>query len=222
MQKDATLQAAEAAGIGKVALMQEPVAAVMSVMKKRRGDGIFLIYDIGGGTLDIAIAQSIGGRVSLLGQGGIAMCGGRDFDRLSSTTSPCPGSSKISTCQTISRPKRTSRPSAAWSNSRRNAPKSNFSGRDETMIEAEDLGTEDASGEEMYIACPVNRAQLDELVADKIADFITAAREAIQKAGLTPQDIERIVFVGGPSQYKPLRDKVAFELGLAASIDVNP
>ena len=82
MQKDATMQAAEAAGIGKVALMQEPVAAVMSVMRKRRGDEIFLVYDIGGGTLDIAIAQSIGGRVSLLGQGGIAMCGGRDFDRL--------------------------------------------------------------------------------------------------------------------------------------------
>src|SRR5271157_5030 len=57
MQKDATLQAAEAAGLGKVALMQEPVAAVMSVMRKRRSDGIFLVYDIGGGTLDVAIAQ---------------------------------------------------------------------------------------------------------------------------------------------------------------------
>ena len=82
MQKDATLQAALSAGIGNVALMQEPVAAVMSVMRKRRGDGIFLVFDIGGGTLDIAIAQSIGGRVSLLGQGGIPMCGGRDFDRI--------------------------------------------------------------------------------------------------------------------------------------------
>jgi molecular chaperone DnaK len=39
---------------------------------------------------------------------------------------------------------------------------------------------------------------------------------------LTPHDIERIVFVGGPSQYKPLRDKVVFELGIAASTDVNP
>ncbi|MFX5937527.1 Hsp70 family protein, partial [Acinetobacter baumannii] len=77
MQKDATIEAARAAGLGKVALMQEPVAAVMSVMRSRQGDGIFLIYDLGGGTLDIAIAQSIGGRVSLLGQGGIQMCGGR-------------------------------------------------------------------------------------------------------------------------------------------------
>ena len=82
MQKDATMHAAEMAGLGNVALMQEPVAAVMSVMKARNTDGIFLIYDLGGGTLDIAIAESIGGRVNLLAHGGIAMCGGRDFDRV--------------------------------------------------------------------------------------------------------------------------------------------
>ncbi len=65
-----TMHAAEMAGLGNVALMQEPVAAVMSVMKARNTDGIFLIYDLGGGTLDIAIAESIGGRVNLLAHGG--------------------------------------------------------------------------------------------------------------------------------------------------------
>jgi molecular chaperone DnaK len=44
----------------------------------------------------------------------------------------------------------------------------------------------------------------------------------MEKAGLSPHDIGRVVFVGGPTQYKPLRDKVAFELGIAASTDVNP
>src|SRR5881398_1420382 len=62
--------------------MQEPVAAVMSVMRQRKSDGVFVVYDLGGGTLDIAIAESISGRVSLLAHGGIAMCGGTDFDRL--------------------------------------------------------------------------------------------------------------------------------------------
>jgi molecular chaperone DnaK (HSP70) len=42
------------------------------------------------------------------------------------------------------------------------------------------------------------------------------------KAGLSSEDIERIVFVGGPSQYKPLRDKIATDLGIAHSTDVNP
>lgn len=81
MQKDATLTAAEGAGIGRVALMQEPVAAVMSIMRQRNRDGTFLVFDLGGGTLDIAIAQSMKGRVSLLAHGGVEMCGGRDIDR---------------------------------------------------------------------------------------------------------------------------------------------
>ena len=76
------MAAADAAGLGRVALMQEPVAAVMSVMRQRKNDGVFVVYDLGGGTLDIAIAESIGGRVNLLAHGGIAMCGGRDFDRI--------------------------------------------------------------------------------------------------------------------------------------------
>jgi molecular chaperone DnaK len=50
MQRDATLEAARLAGIGKVALMQEPVAAVMAVVRNRQADGTFLIYDLGGGT----------------------------------------------------------------------------------------------------------------------------------------------------------------------------
>ena len=74
MQKDATLSAAEMAGIGTVALLQEPVAAVMSVMRKRSSDGVFVVYDLGGGTLDVALAQSVSGRVSLIAHGGISMC----------------------------------------------------------------------------------------------------------------------------------------------------
>lgn len=53
--------------------MQEPVAAVMSVMRQRKNDGVFVVYDLGGGTLDIAIAESISGRVTLSAHGGIAM-----------------------------------------------------------------------------------------------------------------------------------------------------
>jgi hypothetical protein len=65
------MAAAEAANIGRVALMQEPVAAVMSVMRRRNQDSVFVIYDLGGGTLDIAVAESIAGRVNLLAHGGI-------------------------------------------------------------------------------------------------------------------------------------------------------
>jgi molecular chaperone DnaK len=55
-----------------------------------------------------------------------------------------------------------------------------------------------------------------------VEESIQSARETLEKAGLSPHDVERVVFVGGPTHYKPLRDKVAFELGIAPSTDVNP
>ena len=81
MKKDATMEAARKAGIGRVALMQEPVAAVMSILKESPEDGLFLVYDLGGGTFDVSIAENIAGKVSLLANGGIEICGGRDIDR---------------------------------------------------------------------------------------------------------------------------------------------
>jgi molecular chaperone DnaK len=85
-----------------------------------------------------------------------------------------------------------------------------------------DLGVTDQSGAEIYVDISFNRNQLDELIAPKIDEAIQSARETLEKAGLSAHDVERVVFVGGPTQYKPLRDKVAFEIGIAPSTDVNP
>ena len=82
MQKDATKQAAFSAGIKRVALIQEPVAAIMSVAKQNNINGMFVVYDFGGGTFDISIAERIGSKINLLTNDGIAFCGGRDFDKL--------------------------------------------------------------------------------------------------------------------------------------------
>ena len=224
MQKDATMKAAQMAGLGSVALMQEPVAAVMSVMRQRKGDGTFIVYDLGGGTLDVAIAESSGGRVSLQAHGGIAMCGGRDFDRIIFDNVVKPwlrdkfdlpedisGNAKFKPLWRM----------ATWAAEK---AKIELSQRENAMIaltEAE-LGMKDLSDNEMYIEIPLSRTTLDELIAPKIEESINAVRETLDKAGLSSHDVERVVFVGGPTQYKPLRDKVAFELGVASSTDVNP
>ena len=224
MQKDATMEAAQSAGLGKVSLMQEPVAAVMSIMRKRKGDGIFLVYDLGGGTLDIAIAQSIGGRVSLLGQGGIAMCGGRDFDRklLDNVVTPWLAEHfKLPTGFSADPKYRSLMRMAAWATER---AKIQLSLKEEAVIAAgeTELGIRDQDGSEIYLDVPLTRGQLDLLIDEELANSIKAARETIEKAGLSPHDIERIVFVGGPTQYTPLREKVAFELGISPSTEVNP
>jgi len=99
-----------------------------------------------------------------------------------------------------------------------------LSAKEESVISLteSDLGVADESGSEVYVDIPFTRTQLDELIAAKIDEAIQSARETLEKAGLGPHDVERVVFVGGPTLYKPLRDRVAFELGIAPSTDVNP
>jgi len=224
MQKDATLKAAEMAGIGQVSLMQEPVAAVMSVMKSRDSDGMFLIYDLGGGTLDIAIAESIGGRINLHAHGGLSMCGGRDFDRAlwDNITKPWLFENfrlpdNFSTNPDFKSVIRL----ATWATEK---AKLDLSANEETVISLTEMemGAKDMDGEEIYIDIPLTRAAVDELTACRVEETIEAARETLKKAGITSHDLERVVFVGGPTNYKPLRDKVSFELGVPANTDVNP
>lgn len=224
MQKDATMQAASMAGFGKVALMQEPVAAVMSVMRTRNTDGMFLIYDLGGGTLDIAIAESLGGRVNLLAHGGIAMCGGRDFDRVLVDNVVRPW-----LLENFDLPEDFSvNPSfksllrlAIWATER---AKVELSAREDSVISLSETEArvKDLNGNEIYLDIPLQRDTYDKLIAERVGESIESARGTLNKAGLSPHDLERIVFVGGPTNYKPLRDKVAFELGIQGNTDVNP
>jgi molecular chaperone DnaK len=224
MQKDATMQAASMAGIGMVSIMQEPVAAVMSVMRARNSDGMFLIYDLGGGTLDVAIAESIGGRVSLLAHGGIAMCGGRDFDRVFVDSIVKPWLTEkfslpedFSVSPTYKQLMRLS----AWATEK---AKIELSSRDGAVISLSEIECRinDLDGNEIYLDIPIDRTLFDSLIAEKVAESIEATRAALANSGLTPHDMERVVFVGGPTNYKPLRDKISFELGIPGSTEVNP
>ncbi len=224
MQKDSTMAAADAAGLGRVALMQEPVAAVMSVMRQRKNDGVFVVYDLGGGTLDIAIAESISGRVTLLAHGGIAMCGGRDFDRILFDNVVKPWlleNFDLPEDLTANPQFKSLLRMATWATEK---AKIELSQKEEAVVSLPEteLGVRDQSGEEIYIDITIDRKQYDGLIASKVEESIQSARETLDKAGLSPHDVERVVFVGGPTHYKPLRDKVAFELGIAPSTDVNP
>ena len=226
MQKNATMDAANMAGIGSVALMQEPVAAVMSIMKARRRDGMFLVYDLGGGTLDIAVAESMGGRVNLLAHGGMAMCGGRDFDRAVFGSIVRPWlASRFSLPENFpSDPafKTLTRVALSASENARIALSSVM----EATISLPDTGVSDPisdlKGEEIHFDIPLKRETYDELISGMIATSIASVRETLSSAGLSPRDMEGIVFIGGPTNYEPLRARVASELGIPGSQDMNP
>jgi len=224
MQKEATLQAANMAGIGKVALMQEPVAAIMSVMKTRPEDGIFLVYDLGGGTLDVAVAESINGHVNLQSHGGIAMCGGRDLDRLlvENVVYPWLRSNFDLSSEFWNDPKYKSLVRlVAYATER---AKIDLSAKEDATISLSEneVRIKDDKNADIYLDIPVDRKTYNGLISERIDETIKAVRETLDKAGLKPDDVVRIVFVGGPTCYKPLRDKVSSELGIPANTDVNP
>lgn len=223
MKKTATMQAAELAGLGKVALVQEPVAAVIRVAQSAHAaEGLFLVYDLGGGTFDVTVAEYMDGHVSLLATGGIEMCGGRDFDRalVKSVLLPWLRETFRLPDDVDAQLMRT----AHWATEK---AKIALSAQPDTLIQMDEgeIGLRDRDGEEIFFECPLTRSDYERAIAEKINDTIAAAQETLDKSGFANEDMEHIVFIGGPTHYKPLRDKVASALGLIDSTgtnDINP
>ena len=221
-QNEATKEAAKKANIGKVALMQEPVAAIMAAMKDTNKNGRFIIFDIGGGTLDVAIAASYNGKVDVIAHGGIAMCGGADMDRLIVDNIIIPWIDKH---YNVPKPMHGKKYEEMLKIARYHAEqaKIELSSSDTADIYGSLYGM-DEDGEEIELDIPIDRETFNPLIDPLIAEAIEAARATIKKSGLSPLDFDRIIFIGGPSKYKYLRDQVERELGIKAEDagKVNP
>lgn len=222
-QNEATKEAAKIANIGKVALMQEPVAAIMAAMKDTNKNGSFIIFDIGGGTLDVAIATCLNGKVDVIAHGGIAMCGGADMDmhivdniiipwitEHYNVPSPMRGRKKYEEMLKIAR-------------YHAEQAKIELSSSDTADIYGSLYGM-DEDDEEIELDITIDREAYNPLIDPLIDEAIEAARKTIKKSGMAPTDFEKIIFIGGPSKYKYLRDRVERELGIKAEEvgKVNP
>lgn len=224
VKKDATLQAAKLAGIGKVALMQEPVAAIMSVMQMGAQEGIFLVYDLGGGTFDVCVAESAQGKVNLLAHGGIEMCGGRDIDRMIFHQMVLPWlreNFSLPEDFLVNSRYRSFCRIAQWAAEQAKMELSAAETSTIALSEAQ-ARTLDEEGQELYLDIPLTRQQVDERMSGLLEETIEVTRQTLHKAGLSASDLERIVFIGGSTQYKPLRDQVCFALSVKAGIQANP
>lgn len=227
MQNEATKKAAEMANIGHVAVMQEPVAAIMSVMHNTDiRNGSFVIFDMGGGTLDVAIASCVNGKVDVIAHGGIAMCGGIDIDRkivdniikpwlLNNEDYEIPDDfmRKEKYQKLFRRARFLAEEAKIELSSEESADIYGTLGRDIT----------DENGEEIELDITITREEVERLIADLIQEAVECARDTIKKSGIPINDFDRIVFIGGPCNYKPLRDRVSQELGIKNyGLDVNP
>jgi molecular chaperone DnaK len=225
MQSEATIRAAGAAGLERVGLLQEPIAAAMAAMGSSKSkNGQFLVYDLGGGTFDVALVQSVGGSVNVVAHEGINMLGGRDFDRMLVNEFVRPwlmeNFSLPENFQTDDRYRR------LLGIARHAAEKAKIalSSADTAVIFAgdEEIRVADADGNDIYLSVDMARNDLDGLIAERLDESIALCRKVLKDNGYNHEDIDRIVLIGGPSKMPCIRTRVPQELGIPADLQTDP
>lgn len=223
MQSEATLRAAKMAGLERVDLLQEPIAAALAAMEGSKRSGYFIIYDFGGGTFDAAIAQATNGDVKIIAHQGINMLGGRDFDRMIVNEIVRPW-----LAETFDLPENFHRDP----NYRRlirlaqlaaEKAKIELSSKEDASIFAsdEELRIVDQNEMEMYLDVSLTRARFEELIRDPIMQTISLVRDLLTENNIGLEEVDRIVFVGGPSRTPLIRQMVSQELGIAADMKTD-
>lgn len=224
MQAEATLRAAKLAGIEKVDLVQEPVAAALAAMADAKRSGKFLIYDLGGGTFDVALVESQQGEVKILAQAGVNMLGGRDFDRLIVSEIIRPWLlANFDLPENFLRDRQYFRLARVAQLAAERA-KIDLSTLEEASVFASDdeVRLTDDSETEIFLDAPVTRSQLEELIRESIQHTIDLIRTLLEENEVSPAEIDRIVFVGGPSRIPLVRRMVTEALGIVADLKVDP
>jgi molecular chaperone DnaK len=224
MQSEATLRAAKMAGLEHVDLLQEPIAAALAAMAGAKRSGQFLIYDLGGGTFDVALAQAINGEVSIIAQQGINMLGGRDFDRMIVNEVIRPWIiANFDLPDNFQRDPQYRRLIRIAQLAAEKA-KIDLSSLEEASIFASDdeVRMMDNSETEIFLDAPITRARFEDLIREPVMQTIGLIRTLLEENNTGYEDIDRIVFIGGPSRTPLIRQMVSDELGIAADLKTDP
>ncbi|HVY12137.1 MAG TPA: Hsp70 family protein, partial [Alphaproteobacteria bacterium] len=224
MQSEATLRAAELAGLENVALLQEPVAAALAAMAGTPREGYFMIYDLGGGTFDLALAHSKNGEVKIVAHQGINMLGGRDFDRLLVNDVVRPWLAKTFDLPEDFYRSPTYRKLIRIATLAAERAKIDLSLVEETQIFAteEEIRLQDQAARDIYLDVTLNRKTFEKLIEEPVHNTISLIRRVLEDANLTPADLDSVVFVGGPSRIPLIREMVSEALKVPVDLKLDP
>lgn len=225
MQSEMTIRAAKSAGLERVGLLQEPIAAALaSIAKSTNKNGLFLVYDMGGGTFDVALVQSVSGAVDIVAHEGINMLGGRDFDRRLVDEFVYPWLQDTFVLpRNFSAEHRYKRLLAMARHAAEKA-KIALSSSPNAIIFAgdEEIRVTDEDGEDLYLDIEVTRDDMERLVRDLLDETVNLCRKTIKDNGFSHEDVDRIVLIGGPSKMPCIRERVPGELGISADLETDP
>ncbi len=225
MQSEDTIAAARLAGLEKVSLLQEPVAASLAaISNSRQKDGVFLIYDFGGGTFDLALVMSTAGEVNVMAHEGVNMLGGRDFDRVIFDSVVRPWLVENFALPANFQADTRFRHLTDVSKHAAEMAKIQLSASDTASIFAseDEVRASDEDGEEIYISVDLSRERMADLIRDRIDDSIALCRKIISANGYRNEDIARIVPIGGPSKMPIIRTMLEAELAIEVESSLDP
>lgn len=204
-QRQATKDAARLAGLNVLRLLNEPTAAAVAYGLDQKDEGIYAIYDLGGGTFDISILRFSRGVFEVMATAGDSSLGGDDIDDIISDWI------MHETGIVDDGDHRTKRYLTRAAKSAKEAL------TDEENVR---LDVERPEGDCWHGS--LSREKFNELIAPLVARTLLPCQRALRDAGLSRDDIQEVVMVGGSTRVPYVRDKVGEFFGRRPHVDIDP
>lgn len=228
IQSNATKEAGIQAGFKQVILLQEPIAASLAYanMKKEREmkNGQWLVYDLGGGTFDVALIEIKDGEMKVLDHEGDNFLGGADFDNMIVEKLLIP---KICEKYNFSNlegdmKSATGKYNAKYYGLLHRVEKAKIELSSMTSAEIIVDGFEDENGNEVDMEIIITRSEFNELIRPNIDGTIEMIKQIITRKSLKPIDIQFTLMVGGSTYIPYVRSRVEEILQVPANCEIDP
>ena len=202
-QRQATKDAAQLAGLNLLRLINEPTAAAIAYGLDNASEGIYAVYDLGGGTFDISILRLTQGVFEVLATGGDSALGGDDYDAALAAWVLAQTGRQVQ--------------SAADKAAVRAAART----CKEALSAIEMIAfSADLAG--VGVQFDVKQSDFDALTAPLTARSMAAVRRTLRDAGLQPEEVQGVVMVGGSTRMPQVRRAVAQFFGREPLTNLNP
>lgn len=188
-QRQATKDAAKLAGLTVLRLLNEPTAAALAYGLDSGQEGIIAVYDLGGGTFDISILRLRRGVFEVLATGGDSALGGDDFDQ-----------ALIELLQQRSGQQSLSASARRLYQQQARAIKERLTDAEQTQYEF--------SADGQLVSGVVTRSDFTALISPLVKQTIRACRQTLRDAGLTIDEVLKVVMVGGSTRVPLVRQLV--------------
>ena len=202
-QRQATRDAARLAGLNVLRLLNEPTAAAIAYGLDHGSEGVYAVFDLGGGTFDISLLKLARGVFEVIATGGDTRLGGDDFDAL--IVDDFLQKQRVTSNSLHAR-------RVLLSAARRLR---------ENLTDHEEY-SETVSLEGQPYVLALSREAFERLAAPLVARTISCAHQALKDASLKVQDIKGVVMVGGATRMPVIRKSVGEAFGTEPLTDLDP